>query len=124
MRLDAVRPVLDSEGPFVTVHLDVSRNTEDARQQLDARLTNTRGELREADVPAELVERLEERLREPTHLPGQVRRTLVACGDQVLLDDVRVGDSPWPEGTTVGPLPDLAGYVSLADGERSFVLAL
>ncbi len=124
MRLDAVRPVLEHDGPYVTVHLDVSRATEDARQQLDARLSNTRRELEQADVPPALVEELEQRLREPTHLPGQVRRTLVACGEQVVLDDVRVGGSTWPEGTTVGPLPDLAGYVALADGERPFVLAV
>ncbi len=124
MRLDDVRPVLEAGGPFVTVHLDVSRTTEDARQQLDARLSNTRRELEQADVPAEVVDALEERLREPTHLPGQVRRTLVACDGRVVLDDVRAGESTWPEGTCVGPLPDLAGYVALADGDRPFVLAL
>jgi hypothetical protein len=124
MRLDAVRPLLEREGPFVTVHLDVSRNTEDARQQLDARLSNVRRELEEAGVPADVVDRLEERLREQTHLPGQVRRTVVACGGDVVLDDVRAGDSSWPEGTSVGPLPDLAGYVAMADGEVPFVVAL
>jgi len=124
MRLDAVRPLLEREGPFVSIHLDVSRNTEDARQQLDARLSNVRRELQEADVPAEVVDRLEERLREQTHMPGQVRRTIVACGGDVVLDDVRAGDSTWPEGTSVGPLPDLAGFVAMADGEVPFVVAL
>lgn len=122
MRLDTVRPIYEHSGPFVSLHLDVSRDTEDARQQLDARWTTTRHDLERADVSADLLAELEERLREPTHVAGLARQTIVASRDEVLFDDVRAGTTTWPESVGVGPLPDLAGWVSMADGQFPFLL--
>lgn len=45
MQLGALQDVYTHSGPYVTVHLDVSRNTEDATQQLDARWTRARHQL-------------------------------------------------------------------------------
>jgi len=82
MRLDAVRPLLDHEGPFVTVHVDVSRNTEDALQQLDVRLSNTRRELEQAEVPTEVIDRLEE-LGPPREALLTNRHHYRSCGELV-----------------------------------------
>ncbi|HWJ83247.1 MAG TPA: Vms1/Ankzf1 family peptidyl-tRNA hydrolase [Nocardioides sp.] len=122
MRLQQIRNVLDHPGPYVTLHLDVSRATEDARQQAASRWTTTRHELEHQGVSQELIEQLGERLAEPTHLPGEVRRTIVASPEQVLLDDARSGGSSWPETVSVGPLPDLAGWLSMTDGQFPFAL--
>lgn len=122
MQLDQVRPLYDRPGPFITLHLDVSRASEDARQALNTRWTRARHELEHAGIDGPIVAEIEERLREPTHLPGRVRRTIVATPDEVLFDDVRAGDTTWPETIKVGPLPDLAGWISMIDGERPFVL--
>jgi hypothetical protein len=122
MRLDNLRPIYASAGPFVTLHLDVSRDTEDARQQLDARWTTARHELERLDTSEALRVELEARLRTPTHLPGRARRTLVAVGDEVLFDDVRAGTGSWPETVAAGPLPDLAGWLGMADGQFPFLL--
>jgi hypothetical protein len=122
MRLQQVRNVLDHSGPFVSLHLDASRDTEDARQQQASRWTSTRHELEHQGVEAAVVEQLGELLAEPTHLPGQVRRTIVASSDGILLDDARTGTTSWPEAVTVGPLPDLAGWLSMVDGQFPFAL--
>ncbi|MCR1786243.1 hypothetical protein KVF89_27170 [Nocardioides carbamazepini] len=122
MRLDTIRPIYESAGPFVTLHLDVSRDSEDARQQLDARWTTARHELERLETGARLRAELEERFRAPTHLAGPARRTLVAAGDEVLLDDVRAGTGSWPESVVAGPLPDLAPWLAMADGQVPFMV--
>ena len=122
MRLDHVRQVFETPGPFVSLHVDVSRDTEDARQQLDARWTSTRHTLERLDTTPALREAIEERLRAPTHLAGPAQRTIVATRDAILLDEVHAGAALRPEYVSAGPLPDLAGWLALADGETSFVL--
>lgn len=124
MQLDTVKGVFGQEGPYATVHLDVSRATEDAQQQLDARVTSTRHELERSAMPAGVIEDVEQRLREPTHLSGEVRRTIVATPLGTIFDDVRAGHTTWPETTAVGALPDLAGWLALVDGEFPFVLVV
>ncbi|UMG91926.1 Vms1/Ankzf1 family peptidyl-tRNA hydrolase [Nocardioides sp. TF02-7] len=114
--------MLDQPGPYVSLHLDVSRDTEDARQQLTSRWTRARHELEHQGITGSLLDELEERVQEVTHLPGQVRRTIVATPERVVLDDVRGGDTTWPETVTVGPLPDVAGWISMVDGEFPFAL--
>jgi hypothetical protein len=122
MRLDQIRSVLDQPGPYITLHLDVSRSTEDARQQLDARWTTTRHELEHHGITGPVLTELEERLREPTGLAGEVRRTLVATPDRVVFDEVRAGPAGWPEGVGVGPLPDVAGWLAQTDGSFPFAV--
>ncbi len=127
MQLDQARPLFDRPGPFLTLHVDGSRDTEDARQQVDARWTHARQVLQGRGVSGPILGDVEERLREPTHLPGRVRRTLVADlhpdgGGDVVLDDARVGETSWPETVTVGPLPDLAGWLSSVSEQNPFVL--
>lgn len=124
MDLRAVRPVFEHEGPFVTVHSEVGRGTEDAAQQLDARWTKTRHDLEHHDVDRSLVEEIGERLRENARVDGEARRTVVAAGGAVVLDAVQAGHSRWPETVEVAPLPDLAGWLTVADGELPFVLVV
>lgn len=122
MNLDTVRHLYETDGPFHTLHLDVSRDTEDARQQLEARWTTARHRLEELGVAEGLRTAIGERLAEPTHLPGAARRTIVATGDEIVLDDVRAGTTAWPESVTSGPLPDLGPWLSMVDGQVPFVL--
>ena len=84
MQLGTIQDVYTHPGPFVTVHLDVSRNTEDAPQQLDARWTTARQSLEEAGVDTALVDAIGERIHEPLDVPGEVRRTIVAVQPSAL----------------------------------------
>lgn len=124
LNLSALQSVYDHDGPFVSVHLDVSRNTEDAPQQLDARWTTARHALEHAGVSDTLVRRIDERIHEPVDLPGEVRRTLVAAGDEVLFEDTLAGAPAWPETVTCGDLPDVTGWLHQVDRQVSFLLVL
>jgi len=122
MDLGTLQDVFTHEGPFVSVHIDVSRDTEDARQQVDARWTTIRHQLEHENVDGALVEQIGERVHEQTSVPGEVRRTLVAAKGEIVFDDVRAGHSIWPEGTSTAPLPDLSGWLRQVDGQIPFLL--
>jgi len=123
MQTTALKPLFEAPGPFVTVHADVSRNVSDPASHLQSRLTTIRHELERHDVDEALREEVLRRVEEPTDQAGEVRRTLVLRGGEVVLDEVRDGHSGWPEGVTVGPFPDLAGWLSQTEGAVPFVLA-
>jgi hypothetical protein len=60
MQLTAVHDLLTRPGPFVTVHTEVGRPTEDAHQQLDARWTTIRHALEHEQVPTTVIDALGE----------------------------------------------------------------
>lgn len=122
MELARLRAVYEHPGPYLTVHAEVGRGGEDALDQLDARWTSIRHELERHDLGSALVEQVGERLRANTHLGGEVRRTIVASGDEVVFDDVQTAHSMWPETVDVGDLPDLGGWLRIADQEIPFLL--
>jgi hypothetical protein len=122
MQLTPLRDLYTHTGPFVTVHLDVSRNTEDAVQQLEARWTTARHELEHHGVESALVEEIGTRLHEQVDAPGEVRRTIVAADGRIVFDDLLTGGVTWPEGVTVGELPDLSGWLQQAEGQIPFLL--
>lgn len=124
MHLDPIRPLLEHDGPFVSVSADVSRDTEDARQQADARVTTLRHELERRGVSESLRDELAARLAEVPHLPGEVRRSIVAADDEVIFDDAVMGGTRWPQGVEVGPLPQLSGWATQVDGEFAFLLVV
>jgi len=122
MELARLRTVYEHPGPYLTVHAEVGRAGEDALDQLDARWTSIRHELERHDLDRALVEEVGERLRANTHLEGEVRRTIVASGNEVVFDDVQAGHSMWPETVDVAELPDLGGWLRIADQELPFLL--
>lgn len=124
MQLSTLQDIYTHPGPYVTVHVDVSRNTEDAPQQLEARWTSIRHELERQEVPDGVVEEIGRRLQEPTDLPGEVRRTIIAAGGEIVFDDMLAGHTAWPEVVTCAELPDLSGWVHQADGQVPFLLVV
>jgi hypothetical protein len=124
MQLTQVRTVLEAPGPYWTVHTEVGRPTEDAAQQIEARWTTLRHQLEHDGLDAGLLDDIGTRLRENTHLPGEVRRTIVANADRVLLDDVQAGHSARPEVTERADLPDLSGWLSGVAARVPFLLVV
>jgi hypothetical protein len=122
--LERLRPVFEERGPYLTLHLDVGRASEVGAEQVESRWTSIRHELERASVPPALVEQLHERVHENVRLPGEVRRTIVAAGERILLDDVQGGHQPHPEVVDIAPLPDLASWIDTADQAYPFVLAV
>jgi hypothetical protein len=124
MQLSTLQDLYAHDGPFVTVHVDVSRNTEDAARQLRTRWTTIRQDLEQQSVAPELVEEIGERLLDPVSSPGEVRRTIVAAAGEILFDEAVSGHAPWPESVVVGDLPDLSGWLRHADGQFPFLLVV
>jgi Bacterial archaeo-eukaryotic release factor family 2 len=124
MHLHRIRPVVEHDGPFLSVHVEVGRTTEDATQQQDARWTSIRHELERLDFPAALIEDVRERLGQNTHISGEARRTIVLADREVVFDDVQPGSSNWPESVQHAPLPDLAGWLTAADQAMPFILVV
>lgn len=124
MDLSRLRPVFERRGPYLTVHAEVGRTTEDARSQLETRWTNVRHELEGTEVGEHVVEEVGRRLQENTHVSGPVRRTLVATDDEVLLDELQVGETHWPEVLDRDALPDLAAWAAAEDRAIPFVLVV
>jgi hypothetical protein len=122
MDLTRLRPVFEHPSPYLTVHTEVGRGGEDALDQIDARWTSIRHQLEHHDLSPSLVEEVGGRLRANTLLEGEVRRTIVASGDEVVFDDVQAGHAMWPETVDVGDLPDLTGWLRIADQEIPFLL--
>ncbi len=124
MRLSAVKDIVAEPGPYVTVHAQVGRASENPRQQLDARWTTVRHALDDEDVSDEVVERIGEKFAEPPAEYDQAFRTIIATRDRVLFDDTVPGDGPAPEGVESGLLPDLAPWLAAAEGRAGFALAI
>src|SRR3982750_180187 len=124
MDLERVRPVFEESGPYLTLHVDVGRASETGLEQVESRWTTIRHELEQVSVAGALVEEIDERIHENTHLPGEVRRTSVAAGDRILLDDVQAGHTPHSEVVELAALPDLAAWIDTEDQAYPFVLAV
>ncbi|HEY3528888.1 MAG TPA: Vms1/Ankzf1 family peptidyl-tRNA hydrolase [Nocardioides sp.] len=124
MDLERLRTVFETPGPYLTLHVDVSRNNENAAEQVESRWTSIRHELERAAIPDSLVPEIDERIHENTHVQGEVRRTIVAAADRILLDDVQAGHNPHPEVVDVADLPDLAPWIDIEDQAYPFVLAV
>lgn len=124
MQLSAVHDLVRKPGPFVTVQAEVGRTTEDARQQLHSRWTTIRHALEHEGVSADLVAEIGQRLHQRPPVAGPARRTLVAAGDEIVLDDVLAGETRWPEVIDVDLLPDLAPWVAQAERELPFCLVV
>ena len=124
MNLAGIQYLFTHDGPFVNLHLDVSRDHEAGSGGIESKWTTARHRLEHAGVGEDLRTRLGELVLQPTGMPSPARRTTVASGDQVLFDDVRLGQGAWPEVVSTGALPDVSGWVVQVDGEFPFVLAV
>ncbi|MDQ4007107.1 MAG: hypothetical protein M3211_03290 [Actinomycetota bacterium] len=124
MNLAGIQHLYTHDGPFVNLHLDVSRDNDAPGKGLETRWTNIRHELGDAEVDAGLLEQIRDLVLQPTGVPGAARRTTIAADGEVILDDVRMGRGAWPEVTATGPLPDVSGWLTQVDGEFPFVLVV
>jgi Bacterial archaeo-eukaryotic release factor family 2 len=110
-------------GPFATVMLDVSHDTENGEHEHQLRVRAACEDLVEQGAPDTVVEQVRTRLERLVGQPAPVARTVVASPAGVLLDEVghfRV-DTPVARWS---PLPDLARWIERQDALTPFVLAV
>jgi Bacterial archaeo-eukaryotic release factor family 2 len=110
VRLDWLSAVCRSEGPFATVVLDVSHNTEDADHRAEVRRKDVQEQLAAQGAPPAVVERVDAALADADPPVGEAGRVLVVDEREVLVD-VLLDASPRAEQVTWTALPDLLTVV-------------
>lgn len=123
MDISRLAAVYQADGPFATVTLDVGHDSENAAHEHELRVRGACERLTLAGAAEDVVRPLSELLGQTVGGPTPVTRTVVTNAGGVVFDDVtrqRVGQPvvSWE------PLPDLLGWVRMAERNTRFALAL
>jgi hypothetical protein len=116
-------PVLDHAGPFATVLVEVSHETEHGAQEHETRVRDAARALAEQGAPPAVVDAVRERLAEAPGRPSPVARLVVGTADGIVYDDTVSTHVDRPVASW-HPLPDLAAWVRERDAAVPFVLVL
>jgi hypothetical protein len=101
-----LRELTEKPGPFATVYLDASHDTEDAARAIELRWSEARVQLADQGADAATVDALAAAVGVAHPVVGRAGRVLVARGGEVVLDRTTPEPPPRPRATW-GPLPDL-----------------
>ncbi|KDN21880.1 Rv2629 family ribosome hibernation factor [Amycolatopsis rifamycinica] len=123
MEQDEFRPVLDADGPFVSVFLEDSHDTEDAGRQLDLKLRDIAARLREQGADEATVDAVVTAVRDGERAVGRGGRGVVAAGGRVLLDR-RLAGAPAVEVARVSARPYLLPFASHGHAGVGYLLVL
>jgi hypothetical protein len=112
-----------AEGPFVSVYLDSSHDTEDAEKQQALRWRAVRSELAEQDADEPTLEAVNQAMRDQAPAVGRAGRCVIAAHGAVVLDEPL--DSPPASAIArVSALPYLLPFVDSAPRTIPHVVAL
>lgn len=123
MDTSTLTSVTQSSGPFATVLVDVSQDSEQGQHEHELRVREAIERLAEQGAPAEVIDAVAERLRENVHRPAPTGRLVIATPEAVAYDEValtRVDQAV----ASWDPLPDLTAWIAHRDATLPFVLAL
>lgn len=123
MRIDATTDLFKRAGPFLSVYVDVSRDTESGEHEVETRWQQLRETARQHGAPEELLDEVGRRVLAPTAAAGKNARLLVADADGVTLSDL-VGGSPHAEHATWSSLPDLGAWLVDRDLDLPMLVAV
>jgi hypothetical protein len=123
MRTTRLADLYGEPGPFATVMLDVSHDTESGGHEHELRVRAAAEELTGQGAPDAVVGQVAERLAGLVSEPAPVARTVVATTAGVLFDETSHTRVDQPV-VTWAPLPDLARWVGHQDAVTPFVLAV
>jgi len=123
METTTLTPVLTKPGPYATVLVDVSEDSETGRQQHLARVRAACDDLAAQGAPTDVIERVATVLDEQTSAPAPVARLIVSTPEEIVYDELAMlrQDSAI---TSWDPLPDLTAWAAHRDAQVRFVLAV
>jgi Bacterial archaeo-eukaryotic release factor family 2 len=101
-----LRELTEGTGPYATVYLDASHDTEDAARALELRWQEARDRLAADGADARTLEALDAAVADAEPPVGRAGRVLVARGGEVLLDRT-LPEPPAVPSASWAPLPDL-----------------
>ncbi|MCW2815549.1 MAG: hypothetical protein JWN84_3004 [Nocardioides sp.] len=123
MDTSGLQDLYQQPGPFATVLVDVSRDSENGEHEHELRVRDAVGSLEEQGASADVVSAVRGRLLQPPGQQAPVARLVVASAAGVLLAET-AGFRADLATATWGPLPDLAAWVEHCDSTLRFVLAI
>lgn len=123
MDTTTLAPVISSAGPFATVFVDVSQDSEKGRHEHDLRVRSACEQLAEQGAPEPVLEAVAGQLAQSVDQPAPVGRLVVATPEDVVYDEVALARIDQPVATW-SALPDLAAWVAHRDATLPFVLVL
>ncbi|MFD6665505.1 Vms1/Ankzf1 family peptidyl-tRNA hydrolase [Micromonospora chalcea] len=103
MQLSFLRPLYNRPGPWCSVYMDASRDTQDARAQVDLRWRALKGDLLSQGADPVTVEAVEEVVRRHQPMPGDYGIAVFATRGRVVLTEY----------LSAPPLRDLASWSAL-----------
>ncbi|SCL28729.1 Vms1/Ankzf1 family peptidyl-tRNA hydrolase [Micromonospora inyonensis] len=123
MELSFLRPLYERPGPWCSVYLDASRDTQDARPALDLRWRALAGRLTEQGADPETVAALDRMVRGHAPLPGDYGLALFANRGRVALTEY-LSAPPLRDLAAYGPLPHTMPLVAQRGEEVAWVRVL
>jgi hypothetical protein len=112
VKLPWLTPVLEAEGPVVSVHLDTTRTDPLAAGELEARWARMRTDLAADGAPEGLLEEIQETVLAPLPLGGRHGRSVFATDAGILVDRV-LPAPPSRESAHRGEFPQLLPLLRL-----------
>lgn len=115
MNLSWLMPVLETEGPFLSIYIDSTRTDPSAASGLSTRWGHFRSKLAAKGAPEEILEEIEETLLEPSPIGGRHGRAILATGSNILVDRVlpappRQDSAHWGDEPVLVPLLQVIPY--------------
>ncbi|GAA2114276.1 Vms1/Ankzf1 family peptidyl-tRNA hydrolase [Kocuria atrinae] len=109
MNLSWLTPVLENDGPFLSIYIDSTRTDPSSASGLSTRWGNFRSKLADDGAPDEILEEIEETLLEPSPIGGRHGRAILATGSAILVDRVlpappRQDSAHWGDEPVLVPL--------------------
>jgi hypothetical protein len=120
--IDELKDVYEHDGPFATVHLDASRNSETAAHEVEVRWRELRRPLTEAGADEATVTALEDAVLGVDE-PGPHGRFLVAANGNVLFDRPLRSVPPRPSASW-DVLPHVMPYVAETSTEIAYIVVV
>lgn len=111
MDMSKLQDVATAPGPFASVYLDASHDTEDAAKVAELRWRGLRDQLANQGAPEETLAALDEAVAAADPPAGKAGRVLIASGAQVLVDQTLPVPPP-ADVTRFSSLPDLLPLAS------------
>ncbi|MBF6289536.1 Vms1/Ankzf1 family peptidyl-tRNA hydrolase [Nocardia cyriacigeorgica] len=118
-----IRHIAQRAGPFATVYIDGSHDTEDAAHQTELRWRSARGQLAGKGAPTATLDRLDTAIAQRHPGRGRCGRLLIADAEEVLVDEF-LPDPPPREDLRVSARPYLLPLIAHDAEQTPHVVAV
>jgi Bacterial archaeo-eukaryotic release factor family 2 len=123
MKSDRLAHIYADPGPFASAYLEVSRDREQGNRVVELAVRAVCEELAAQGASTEVLAEVEQRLGQSTGQPAPISRCVVASERGILFDELTRSHHTRPVATW-SPLPDVGAWLTDANRQVPFVLAL